>query len=277
MATQVTLNSGSVDSAGSLLLRTNGTTTAVTVDTSQNVGVGVTPSAWASSWRAIQITGTSGNSGGSIYTNAGGTTGQIGVAQNWYWNGTNNLYLATAAASDYYQYAGTHVWRNAPSGTAGNTVTFTQAMTLNANGALALQGASTSATGVGITFPATQSASTDANTLDDYEEGTWTPAYSGITGSPTSIARYVKVGRQVTLTYEQTGGTFTCTGGSGTITGIPFLGVGSTGVVSACGTISNTAVTSALALYNASTTGSMYVTASFAAASGVGFSITYFV
>jgi hypothetical protein len=103
-----------------------------------NLGVGVTPSAWVSSWRAIQLAGTSGNSGGSIYTNAGGTTGQIGVAQNWYWNGTNNLYLTTAAASDYYQYAGTHVWRNAASGTAGNTVSFTQAMTLDASGNLIL-------------------------------------------------------------------------------------------------------------------------------------------
>jgi hypothetical protein len=46
MATQVTLNSGSVDSAGSLLLKTNGTTTAVTIDTSQNVGIGTaSPSA----------------------------------------------------------------------------------------------------------------------------------------------------------------------------------------------------------------------------------------
>jgi hypothetical protein len=42
MATQVTLNSGSVDSAGSLALKTNGTTTAVTIDTSQNVGIGTT-------------------------------------------------------------------------------------------------------------------------------------------------------------------------------------------------------------------------------------------
>jgi hypothetical protein len=40
MATQVTLNSGSVDSAGSLALKTNGTTTAVTIDPSQNVGIG---------------------------------------------------------------------------------------------------------------------------------------------------------------------------------------------------------------------------------------------
>jgi hypothetical protein len=40
MATQVTLNDGSIDSAGSLALKTNGTTTAVTIDTSQNVGIG---------------------------------------------------------------------------------------------------------------------------------------------------------------------------------------------------------------------------------------------
>ena len=148
---------------------------------------------------------------------------------------------------------------------------------LQANGSISVGGATPTTSGAGITFPATQSASTDANTLDDYEEGTWTPAYSGITGSPTSIARYVKVGRQVTLTYEQTGGTFTCTGGSGNITGIPFVGVGGSGVVSACGAISNTVITSALALYNASTSGNLYVVASFSAAGGVGFSITYFV
>ena len=41
-------------------------------------------------------------------------------------------------------------------------------------------GATASASGTGITFPATQSASSDANTLDDYEEGTWTPSYTNI-------------------------------------------------------------------------------------------------
>ena len=67
---------------------------------------------------------------------------------------------------------------------------------------LALQGA-TSQSGTGITFPATQSASSNANTLDDYEEGTWTPqltfglANVGMTG--TFSGRYVKVGNQVTI------------------------------------------------------------------------------
>ena len=65
-------------------------------------------------------------------------------------------------------------------------------------------GAATPTTsGAGITFPATQSASTDANTLDDYEEGSWTPGQgSGLTvvGTFSSAGRYVKIGRVVTIT-----------------------------------------------------------------------------
>lgn len=59
----------------------------------------------------------------------------------------------------------------------------------------------------GITFPATQNASSDANTLDDYEEGTWTPALNfagGTTGityaSFGQVGTYVKVGKNVTVT-----------------------------------------------------------------------------
>ena len=65
----------------------------------------------------------------------------------------------------------------------------------------ALQGGTLSA-GTGIAFPATQSASTDANTLDDYEEGTWTPSQgAGLTvvGAFSSSGTYTKIGRQVTV------------------------------------------------------------------------------
>ena len=88
-------------------------------------------------------------------------------------------------------------------------------------------GATPSASGAGITFPATQSASTDANTLDDYEEGTWTPTYGGgqnITGTPTfAQAVYTKVGRLVTLSFRAT--VNTTTGNSDTYivaSGVPF-------------------------------------------------------
>ena len=83
-----------------------------------------------------------------------------------------------------------------------NNTTSTQPLTINANGALALLGGSTSATGVGITFPATQSASSDANTLDDYEEGTWLPVLTGDSGGTamtytTQIGKYTKIGNVV--------------------------------------------------------------------------------
>ena len=83
--------------------------------------------------------------------------------------------------------------------------------------------ATPSASGSGITFPATQSASTDANTLDDYEEGTWTPAdASGASLSFTSItAKYTKVGNLVTvytvLTFPTTAST-----AQAQISGLPF-------------------------------------------------------
>lgn len=67
---------------------------------------------------------------------------------------------------------------------------------------LALEGASVQ-TGTGITFPATQVSSTNANTLDDYEEGTWTPVIKlgtttqSTSGASTVVGTYTKIGRVV--------------------------------------------------------------------------------
>lgn len=64
-------------------------------------------------------------------------------------------------------------------------------------------GATASASGAGISFPAAVSASTDPNTLDDYEEGNWTPSVTSSSGSITTVGavvgRYTKIGRQVTV------------------------------------------------------------------------------
>lgn len=81
-----------------------------------------------------------------------------------------------------------------------------------------------------IKFPATQNASADANTLDDYEEGSWTPAASFATPGDSSIVlsqavgRYVKIGAMVTLWAQVTTSTFTHTTASGNfqVTGLPF-------------------------------------------------------
>lgn len=83
-----------------------------------------------------------------------------------------------------------------------------------------------------IAFPASQNASADANTLDDYEEGTWTPVLGG-TGGESGQAysaqqgRYVKVGQLVFVTSHtdlSTEGTIT---GNLQISGLPFASIGS--------------------------------------------------
>lgn len=74
-----------------------------------------------------------------------------------------------------------------------------------------------------IKFPATQSASSDANTLDDYEEGTWTPVVKLGTTEQTCTAygSYTKIGRFVQLEISVSGWTKSGTGNF-TITGVPF-------------------------------------------------------
>jgi len=85
--------------------------------------------------------------------------------------------------------------------TAGNTaVTVNTSKGVQFDNCIGVGNATPSTSGAGITFPATQSASSDANTLDDYEEGSWTPIATSSTGSITSYqsaGRYTKIGRTV--------------------------------------------------------------------------------
>lgn len=92
--------------------------------------------------------------------------------------------------------------------------------------------------GGNITFPATQAASAGANTLDDYEEGTWTPTLTFATPGDLSIVyssrlgTYTKIGRLISLVCEIITSTFTHTTASGAFetTGAPFAAQGTTGV-----------------------------------------------
>jgi len=86
---------------------------------------------------------------------------------------------------------------------------------------LGVGNATPSTSGAGITFPATQSASTDANTLDDYEEGNWTPNVGGNATYLVQVGRYVKIGRQVTV-WGQMIITTLGTGSNADISGLPF-------------------------------------------------------
>lgn len=86
-------------------------------------------------------------------------------------------------------------------------------------------GSAVPSSGIGITFPAAQSASSDANTLDDYEEGTWTPVDgSGASLSFTSVSgTYIKIGRTVTCLFDLTYPS-TANGSQAVIGGLPFSG-----------------------------------------------------
>jgi hypothetical protein len=98
---------------------------------------------------------------------------------------------------------------------------------------LILSGGDTTANGTGITFPATQSASSNANTLDDYEEGSWTPGirFGGNTTGITYSARsglYTKIGNMVYATFNIDLSSKGSATGSAQLTGLPFASNGTT-------------------------------------------------
>ena len=154
------------------------------VDASGNLGLGVTPSAWGSEWKAQQFV-----TYGAIGTWSGG---EVVIASNSF-ESANNVttakYRTSNTAQRYRQSvgAGSHIWEIAPSGTAGDTISFTQAMTLDASGNL----------GVGTASPG---ARIDANV-----SGTPPSATSG------TVARFVSAGgagfdSQISVISGNTGG-----------------------------------------------------------------------
>jgi hypothetical protein len=123
-----------------------------------NLGLGVTPSAWGSGTKAFQV-----GSYGSVNT-IGGI--DVGIANNAYNDGTNWKYIASQEAAYLKVNRNTFLWNIAAAGTAGNTISFTQAMTLAADGNL----------GIGTTSPNNTlhlKSETDANIkFEDTTSGT---------------------------------------------------------------------------------------------------------
>jgi hypothetical protein len=93
---------------------------------------------------------------------------------------------------------------------------------------IGIGGTTPTTSGTGITFPASQSASSNANTLDDYEEGTFLPVFNRDSSSPTVTyvvqnGRYTKVGNMVTVIIALQASAVSAAGsGNTTITGLPF-------------------------------------------------------
>jgi hypothetical protein len=102
-----------------------------------NLGLGVTPSAWAAPFANGNLELSGGYLVGSASNNV------LRLSSNNFYNGSNYIYKTSSQAAGYVQSSGSHQFFTAPSGTAGNAISFSQVMTLDASGFL----------GVGETSP----------------------------------------------------------------------------------------------------------------------------
>jgi len=160
-----------------------------------NLGLGVTPSAWASGMRAIDI-----GTYGGIAENSGGGGGTA-LYGNCYEYGANQYkYKDSYYATLYRSWAGQHQFYTAASGTAGNAITFTQAMTLDASGRVQIGATSAPTTtcylyavGGQYTFGInngtyTWYAGTNGNSLNFYDGGGTLRGYLTSAGSFTNTS-----------------------------------------------------------------------------------------
>ena len=180
------------------------------IDSSGRVGIGTTSPATllhlkstTSGAPELRIEGTGTNNGVITFLGAGHANTAVGIR-----------YVSTADSTGHLAF-----YANGTSGT------LTERMRILSTGnILCLAGGSNTATGTGIAFPATQSASSDANTLDDYEEGTWTPTvFLGATSNSigTATGTYTKIGNVVFFACRAENVTKSGTG-SLTMAGLPF-------------------------------------------------------
>jgi hypothetical protein len=207
---------------------------------------------------------------------------QLGVIS---FSGADGTDLATIGAQIIAQVDGTPGSNDMPGRlvfqtTADGSATPTERMRIDSSGnvLVGITSARANAGDVqvskGISFPATQSAQTDANTLDDYEEGTWTPAVGNQTviGSFSSNGTYTKIGRQVFFRGQVIGST-SIAGAAGTyIGGLPFT---STASGTGSGTIANQ--TAGAIIFIGPSDTNVYIIGSYAATGNFEFSGMYFV
>jgi hypothetical protein len=134
--------------------------TKLTVDLAGNLGLGVTPSVWSlANASSLQIKNAS----------FSGFLNRAYFGANFYWNNFGQeQYIANDYATLYTQATGQHIWYTAPSGTAGNAISFTQAMTLTSAGTLL----------IGTTTDAGQKLQVNGQVLTN-REGLQFPAFSG--------------------------------------------------------------------------------------------------
>ena len=131
------------------------------------------------------------------------STATVGVSFSWL-NGGAFYSYGQIALRDTTNSQTAYAYSSGASGYHNWFQNGTEQMRLTSTGlktktTISVGDATPSTSGAGITFPATQSASSDANTLDDYEEGTWTPSIGGTATYNAQEGTYTKIGRVVTV------------------------------------------------------------------------------
>ena len=168
------------------------------------------------------VTATGNITGGNILTaGAISTTGNISANNATF---TSNQTLSYGTANGVAYLNGSKVLTTG-SALVFDGTNFSTTGTIKGATTIGVGAATPSTSGAGITFPATQSASADANTLDDYEEGTFTPTCTlstpGTSATTGAVGVYTKIGNLVSAT-----GRLTFTKGTGTgdlsFGGLPF-------------------------------------------------------
>jgi hypothetical protein len=146
-------------------------------------------------------------------------------------NAAGAITIAAAGGSGSPGGSTTQLQYNNAGAFGGISGVTTDGTRMTASTTIGVGGATPSTSGSGITFPATQSASSDANTLDDYEEGTWTPVIAfggasvGITYS-SQVGNYTKVGNRIFISCYVGLSNKGSSTGAATITGLPFTSSG---------------------------------------------------
>ena len=223
----------------------NGTGTRLKIDSNGNLVTGAQTSPTSSDTGNIYI-----KNGSSI----GGVNHAVNYVSNAVFNGAWKYINSGLGATRIVVNQNGYQFDAAGSGTAGNNITFSNKFNISSSGAIGFSGAYGSSgqvltsqgnssaptwgtvasggasnisfnSGYGIDFSATAdgTGSSQAEILDDYEEGSWTPAVSsGNASFSTMTGRYTKVGNKVTLWVKISGGGSYSGSGALQINGLPF-------------------------------------------------------
>jgi hypothetical protein len=169
--------------------------------------------------------------GSSTILKNGGTGAAAGLLLSGGGSSTNfNIDYGTVASNrlyfrqNYFDGSGNITFQYSSDGTMASPI---NVLAIKWGGGIAVTGLTdiSAATSGQIKFPATQNASSNANTLDDYEEGTWTPSLGGTATYDIRTGTYTKVGNVVTITGSIRPSSLG-TGSTNTLTGLPFSAAG---------------------------------------------------